>query len=349
MLSSAPALVLAGMVLASSPLNPLSAGELAFPQEQVAEEPSFQRIPGTRVDVAFRGADSLRARRIQEFLEGLPALPGLPDSLPRGLSLFIAPDQPSFDSLTGGLVPEWGAGVAIPDLGRIVIPGFGSRRTRGWDEVRVLRHEWAHLGLHQYLPGLQVPQWFDEGYAGWAAGGWNAGEGWRLRVAFAMGKTPPLDSLALAWPRDRASADLAYLLSATAVEYLIRESGERGLRLFLDRWKAEGRFDAAMRGVYGLTLGQFEEDWKVYVRKRYGWLFFLSHSSIFWLTLTFALLVLVRIRRGRDREGLARLRAGEPPDQPAYWEQADEGTKEGPVRSTEDGKSNEEGVSNEDH
>ena len=77
-------------------------------------------------------------------------------------------------------------------------------------------------------------------------------------MAFAFGKAPSLDSLVLGWPRDRASADLAYLLSATAVEYLIHESGERGLRLFLERWKAGRRFDLAFQGVYGLTPDQFE-------------------------------------------------------------------------------------------
>jgi len=282
-----------------------------------------------RLRVAFVGRDSARAAQIGALLGGLPPLPGLPDTLPRGLTLYIAPDQASFDSLTGGIVPEWSAGVAIPSLGRIVVPGFGLQRERGWSEARVLKHEWAHLGLHQYLGGLRVPQWFDEGYAQWASGGWDPAEGWRLRVALAMGRAPPLDSLALLWPRDRAQADLAYLLSATAVEYLIQESGVDGLRLFLRRWRSEGSFDRAMRAVYGLTVGQFEEDWKGYVRHRYGWLFVLSHSFIFWLTLALASLLLVRIRRGRDREALARLRAGEPPDQPAFWEGSSEDTREG--------------------
>jgi hypothetical protein len=299
------------------------------------QDRSFQWFPGPRVAVAYQESDSLRARQIGEFLQGLPPLPGLPDSLPSGLSLFIAPDQASFDELTGGAVPEWGAGVAIPSLNRIVIPGFGAQRTRGWSEARVLKHEWAHLGLHQHLNGLRIPNWFNEGYAEWASGGWNPGEGWRLRVAFALGNAPPLDSLVLAWPRDAASAGLAYLLSATAVEYLVRESGERGLRLFLDRWRSERSFASALRNTYGLTVGQFEEDWKGYVRKRYGWLFVLSHSSVFWLSLTLALLVMVRIRRGRNREAMARLRAGEPPDRPAYWQDSDGGTKEGEPRSTE--------------
>jgi hypothetical protein len=128
----------------------------------------------------------------------------------------------------------------------------------------------------------------------------------------------------LDWPRDRASAGLAYLLSATAVEYLVRESGERGLRVFLERWKDVRSFDVAMATVYGVTPGRFEEDWKKYVRKRYGWLFVLSHSSVFWLALGLTLLLMARIRRGRNREVMARLRATEPPDEPAYWRDQDE-------------------------
>ncbi len=301
-----------------------------------SEGSSYDWIHSAQVSVGYRGADSLRARWILTFLDGLPPLAGLPGTIPDSVRVYIAPDSASFDSLAGGSVPEWGAAVAVPSLGRMVIPREPRRRTRGWTEARVLQHEWAHLGLHQYLRGLRVPRWFDEGYAEWASGGWNPAEGWRLRVAFAMGRAPPLDSLVLDWPRERASAELAYLLSATAVEYLVRESGERGLRLFLEAWRSDGGFSGALRRVYGVTPGQFEEDWKKYVRRRYGWPFVLSHSAVFWLTLTLALLVMVRIRRGRNREGMARLRATEPPDQPAYWEEGEgdaEGTNDTPGRS----------------
>jgi hypothetical protein len=286
---------------------------------------TYQWIQGDRARVGFDKTDSLRAGNILRFLEGLPPLVGLPTDLPRDVEVFIAPDSIAFDSLAGGRVPDWGAAVAVPGRNRMVMPREAGRRTRGWTEARVLQHEWAHLGLHQYLSGLRVPRWFDEGYAEWASGGWSPAEGWRLRVAFAFGRAPPLDSLVLDWPRDRASAELAYLLSATAVEYLLRASGERGLRLFLDAWREGESFSVAFRSVYGVTPDQFEEDWKKYVRRRYGWLFVFSHSTVFWLTLTLALLVLVRIRRGRDREALARLRAMEPPDEPAYWEEGDSG------------------------
>jgi hypothetical protein len=286
------------------------------------QEPGpYEWIQGDRVRIGYAAADSLRAGNVLRFLDGLPQLVGLPRSLPSGVLVYIAPDSAAFDSLAGGTVPEWGAAVAVPELGRMVVPREARRRTRGWAEARVLQHEWAHLGLHQYLSGLRIPRWFDEGYAEWASGGWSPAQGWRLRVAFALGSAPPLDSLALGWPRDRASAELAYLLSATAVEYLVGESGERGLRLFLESWRESRSFPEALRTVYGVTPGQFEEDWKKYVRRNYGWLFVLSHSAVFWLTLTLALLVMVRIRRGRDREAMARLRATEPPDEPAFWEE----------------------------
>ena len=104
------------------------------------------------------------------------------------------------------------------------------------------------------------------------------------------------------------------------------------MRIFLEAWRNEGAFAGALRKVYGVTPGQFEEDWKRYIRRRYGWLFVLSHSAVFWLMVALALLVLARIRKGRDREGMARLRAGEPPDEPAYWqmEEGSEGDREPP-------------------
>lgn len=285
----------------------------------------WRGLEGPTVTVHHRPGDSARAARALRTLASQPSLPALPDTLPRDVEVYVAPDPASLDSLTGGQVPEWGAGVAVPGLRRIVLPGFEGRNTRGWSESRVLRHEWAHVGLHQYLEGLRIPRWFDEGYAEWASGGWNVEEGWRLRIALATGAGPPLDSLTLAWPRSASEARLAYMLAGTAVEYLVQASGVRGLRVFLEEWRRSGDYEASLRNVYGLTSGQLEERWREYVQGRYGWLFVLSHSAVFWLFLTVLLLVLVWIRRRRDREAMARLRAGDPPDDAPWWDADDRG------------------------
>lgn len=284
----------------------------------------YRSIPSARATIHFAPRDSLVAERVAELLDAQPPLPGLPDSLPSGVQAVLAHTPVAFDQVTGAVVPEWRAGVAIPSRNMLVMPtGEGVRVVDG-EGLRTLRHEWAHLGLHQHLGNLRIPRWFNEGYAQWASGGFDAMGAWRLRVLIALGRTPAMDSLALGWPGGREEARTAYLLAASAVTYLLQEGGERGLELFLDRWRELRSFETAFRRTFGVTTGQFEEDWKRHVRRRYGWLFLLSHSAVFWLLLALVLLFMVRKRQRRNREKLARLRATEVPDTPAYWHITDE-------------------------
>lgn len=280
---------------------------------------AYRSVPSTHATIYFADRDSLVAERVGELLDAQPPLPGLPDSLPTGVHAVLAHTPAAFDEATGAVVPEWRAGVAIPSRNMLVMPtGEGVRVVDG-EGLRTLRHEWAHLGLHQHLGDLRIPRWFNEGYAQWASGGFDATGAWRLRVLIAMGRAPAMDSLTLGWPSGREEARTAYLLAASAVTYLLESGGERGLALFLDRWREGRSFEGAFRETFGLTTGQFETDWKRHVRRRYGWLFVLSHSTLFWLALALVLLFMVRSRQSRNREKLARLRAGELPDDPAYW------------------------------
>ena len=265
------------------------------------------------------------AERMRTLLDGQPPLPALPDSIPYDVHAVLAHSPAALDELTGGVVPEWRAGVAIPSRNMLVIPSGEGAGALSGDGLRTLRHEWAHLGLGQYLDGLRIPRWFNEGYSEWASGGFEAIDAWRLRVGLALGRTPPMDSLALGWPSGREEARNAYLLAASAVTYLTEGSGERGLAIFLERWREGQAFEPALRETYGVTSGQFEEDWRAHVKARYGWLFVLGHSSVFWLFLGIVLVLMVRIRRIHNQERLARLRAEELPDQPAYWSYPDQG------------------------
>jgi hypothetical protein len=275
---------------------------------------------GDRLQVVFWPEHRGRAERVIRTVESRPVLPGIPPEYPRRAVLFLAPDEARWVALTGGRAPHWGAGVAIPRYHRIVLPVFQTPWDGFQSESRTVRHEWAHLGLHDYLSGLRIPRWFDEGYAQWSSGGWNVQEAWRLRLILAGGRAPPLDSLSLVWPSDRASAEVAYLLSATAVEYLVRESGTRGIEVFLERWRETRNFEDSFRRTFGVTTGTFERQWLEYVKGRYGFILILAQSTLFWLGLGIALLVLFRIRRRRDRERMARLRASEGPELPAWWE-----------------------------
>ena len=275
-------------------------------------------LAGARATVSFVPTDSIKAARVLGALEGTTPLPGLPPDVPSGVLIVLAPDESRFARLTGGAAPDWGAGVALPAQWAVILPAYASQRGSGWSDARILRHEWAHVGLHQYLDGLRVPRWFSEGYAQWASGGWDWSEGWKLRIALARGGSP-LDSLTFSWPRDEERARTAYLLSATTVEYLVVQSGPQALEVLLRRWKDLGNFERAFRATFGTTTGQFEEDWRRYVEDRYGWLFVLSHSAVFWMFLSLLLVAMVGVRRRASRERMARLRAADIPDRPDFW------------------------------
>lgn len=299
----------------------------ADPVPDTLDGRAYQSLRGRRATVHFARGDAALAERVRSLLDAQAPLPAIPDSLPANVHAVLAHSPAALDEVIGAVTPEWRAGVAVPALNLLAIPtGEGSGVLDG-EGLRTLRHEWAHLGLSAYLDGLRVPRWFSEGYAEWASGGFDAMGAWRLRVGLVLGGTPSMDSVTLDWPRGREQARTAYLLAASAVTYLLESGGERGMALLLERWRTGRSFESALRETYGVTSGQLEEDWREHVKSRYGWLFVLSHSSVFWLALTLVLLYMVRVRRKRNQEVLARLRADELPDAPAFWnEDPDLGT-----------------------
>jgi hypothetical protein len=306
--------VVAMMVVVTGGAHPIQAAVQTVGQIQPYE---VLASSDDRVTVLFRPEARERAETLLLYFTEAAPLPGLPSDLPRRAEIVLAPSETLFEEAVGGRVPEWGAAVAIPSEFRIVLPGFGSSRGP-WNDPRTLRHEWAHLGLHGYLRGLRVPRWFSEGYAEWASGGWSWSEGWRLRLLLAR-EGNRLDSLDLRWPRSRTQAEAAYLLSASAVEYLATGTSERALEIFLSRWRETENFEAAFRSTFGQSSGKFEGNWKKFVKRRYGWLFVLSHSAVFWAVLSVASVLMWRTRRGRRRLQMAGLRAREIPELPAYW------------------------------
>jgi hypothetical protein len=274
------------------------------------------------VEVVFWPGHETLARRTLEAAVRPQRLPGIPaDSALTAGTIYLAPSPAIFDSLTGGRVPEWGAGVAIPALRMIVLPTYPAPGPAVREPAITLRHEIAHLEVHAYLPA-PIPRWFDEGYATWTSGGWDQSSAWQIRLAFLLGRAPPLDSLNLEWPRDAERARFAYLLSASAVQYLIEIGGEDGFTALLSAWREQGTFDAALRRVYGMTPGQFERDWRSMVKRRYGWLLAFSQVTVLWGLGAVLLVVLWRIRRRRNRERLDLLEREErsypPPDAAEY-------------------------------
>jgi hypothetical protein len=308
-------------VSVSIPQSPPPHAESQAPDMPAQSPAPPERIAVRGIELRFWPVQHRLAGRLAELIEGL-TLPALPRDVLDGsppIMLVLAPDEERFATLTGGRVPHWGAGVAFPQSGVIVIP-VQRAAAGGFDDVaRITIHELAHVALQRRLGEARIPRWFTEGYATWAAGQLDFEAGWLLRIAFVMRRAPPLDSLALGWPTGVTDARVAYLLSATVLEHLYAEGGEFALRRFLDRWADGHTMEEALFLTYGYSMAQLERSWSRAVRRRYGWTVFFSQATVIWTLLTLMVLALFVIRRRRDRRRMAALRASEIADTPAFW------------------------------
>jgi hypothetical protein len=223
----------------------------------------------------------------------------------RGLDsvrLVVVRDGRVLDSLTGGRAPEWGAAIAIPETRTIAI------RADGTELSRILRHELAHLALHQAVR-VPIPLWFDEGYASWAAGEWERLGVLDLNLAVARGAVPDLIGLDNALRGGQTTAEAAYALATSAVVELARRNPTGTLGPLLERLGQGVSFDRAVLATTGLTLDRFDEAWHEGLRRRYGLVTWLLAGGG-WLLVAAIVLGLVHFRRRSDRDRRAALDVG---------------------------------------
>jgi hypothetical protein len=221
----------------------------------------------------------------------------------------VAPDQRRFREWAGAEAPEWGAALAFPDSRRIVMQGSGAGSDAG-DPFEVLRHEIAHLALHEYLGDLPS-RWFDEGYASYAARELTRNEVLATNFALALRGMPDFDELDERFTQGATSAQAAYALAYRAVDDLASIDKTNGLSLLFEHWKQTGSLDRAMRAAFGMTLPSFEHEWQQRTRRRYGGLALFSDLTLATFILLLIITPLYLARRRRDRQRMAALVAAD--------------------------------------
>jgi len=220
------------------------------------------------------------------------AWPGMDIRPPGPLRLIVVPNGHVLDSLSSGRAPPWGAAIAVPGARTILL-----RADQG-DLYRTLRHELAHLALHEAVP-VRVPLWFDEGYASWAAGEWSRFDALDLNFAVVQGRVPDLGALDGALRGSKTTADAAYALAASAVTELARRNPTGSLEPLMARLVRSQDFDEAVLATTGLTVAQFDIAWRKAIRRRYSLVTWLLAGGG-WGILVFSMWLAVRVRRRAD-------------------------------------------------
>jgi tetratricopeptide (TPR) repeat protein len=164
--------------------------------------------------------------------------------------------------ITDGRAPEWADGWNDGSI-RVPVQGLDRPTPR---LLRVLRHELAHSFVTART-GNNCPTWLQEGIAQWLEGGDPARDDAQLVPLARSGKLQTL--LTLEGPfrgLGEAEANLAYAQSLSAVNHILRKSGEAGLvRLLLalgDRLPSEEALPVAL----GLSYPELQKSWEQALR-----------------------------------------------------------------------------------
>ena len=274
-------------------------------QSAAAQEGAPLRLDAGRFTIVHYPRDAGLARSLLAAAQTNDTFPGLPRPRQRVL-IAVAPDRQVFREWVGPSAPEWGAAIAFPESRRIVVHGRDAGGRMG-DPFVVLRHELAHLALHEGLGDIP-PRWFDEGYASYAAGEWGREEALATSVALVFRRLPRLDSLDAYFDGGSQRANEGYALAHRAVDELASLDERRGLSLFFEYWRRSRSIDAAVRQAYGLTLDDFERRWQDRTRRRYGGIALTADFALLGAVGGATLFPLWLARRRRDRRRLMDLR-----------------------------------------
>lgn len=265
--------------------------------------PGAEVIAGGRFTFVAMPGDVVLARNLLAYAIDTDSFPGLPRPVGPAL-VMIAPNDAAFAEWIGVAFPEWGAAVAVLEERRIVMHGHAADSRAGEPKV-TLRHELAHLALHETLGSLP-PRWFDEGYASYAAREWGRDEVLASSFVLALRGVPRLAALDTLISGGSARAEQGYALAHRAVADLAALDPNRGLTLVFRYWIETRSLDGAVRRAFNITLDGFEDRWRRTTRRRYGAIAILADFGFAALVVFFIAGPLWLSRRRRDR---ARLRA----------------------------------------
>lgn len=266
------------------------------------------RLDRGRFTVVADRQDERLARSLLDAALARDTFPGLPRPRARVL-IAVAPDLERFRAWVGPFAPEWGAAIAFPDQQRLVMQG-GRAGSDAGDPLVVLRHELAHLALHEIM-GPLPPRWFDEGYASVAAGEFTREQAFETSLGMVWRTLPSLEALERGFRGGGMEASWSYAMAHRIVSELDQLGGQAGLTNLLGYWKETGSFEKAVRGAYGMTGEAFEKHWQRQTRRRYGALALVTNVSAAVGLFAIVLLPLFISRKRRDRRKLEAMRAAD--------------------------------------
>lgn len=197
--------------------------------------------------------------------------------------IYLAPSDKELSYFIGDDPHPWLAGAAIVEKNIIVLrPGRG-------DLEQTIRHEYTHIVLGKAV-GNNLPRFLNEGLAMYEAREWRLWHEFILGQATLTRSLIPLSDL-FRYPGNRWKTYLSYAESFSVLTYILKEFGHDRLRRLIRELSRGASINAACLKALGRDMASLEEEWKLYLKKRYSWISVITSTFFLWGLLSVFLII----------------------------------------------------------
>jgi hypothetical protein len=222
-------------------------------------------------------------------------------SLNKSIYVYLSDSESEYHKFSTIAIPDWSSGVAFVRQHIIVLkPG----KYYNPDQYRqTMIHEISHIYVGEILGNKMMPVWLNEGTAMYLSGktlSWE--ESIALGNALAADKLLDLASIDKVLSFVAAKANLAYLESFLAVQFLVEQHGEKRLSQIIKDLAESKSFDDAFIQNLGYDFFDFEIAWFENIKERFRWITLLQFENLFFLALVLIILLALVMRQYRNRK-----------------------------------------------
>jgi hypothetical protein len=216
------------------------------------------------------------------------------------VAIYLASSKEEYDKFNLKNVPEWSSGVAYTRLRKIILkPGsyYDPGRYR-----ETLFHEIAHMYIADVSTNNPIPRWLNEGISMYLS---EKNISWQESIivgnALSAGNLIELNAIDSVLLFMNAEAELAYLESFLAVQFLVSKVGEKGLVEIVKEFSYSSSLDDVFEKLVGYSYFEFEIEWYDDLKNRYRWMSLLQFENLFWFLLIFIIFLAYFLKKMRNR------------------------------------------------
>ena len=173
---------------------------------------------------------------------------------------------------------------------------------------KILLHEYIHAFVRHYWN--KVPLWFNEGMAVFFSAELNMNREINFVKDYITGKSVPLNQMKYSYPKHRINVESFYAKSGLAMKYLFIHKRNEFYNLW-DRAEEGKHFDSAFLLSFRYTAKDFSAFFEEYAKTHFRAEMLLASTSIIWGFFPLIFLLVVIIKRIRNRRILRKWEAEE--------------------------------------